>query len=341
MSEEDSSIAHRGGDAVPGLGGTLAVAALGWMIARWLAANAAVAPDAVVCALLLGLVIRSVWHPPASWDPGLGLASRQVLEVAIVLLGFSTDLRVLMEGGVWLVAGVVGVTVFALGGGITLGRWLGLTRTHALLVASGNAICGNSAIAAVATVVRAPAREAASAIAYTAVLSIGVVLVLPVIGTALGLGDAQYGVLAGMTVYAVPQVLAATYPVSHEAGEVGTLVKVIRVLCLLPWLTLLSMRERHTGRAPVAGGHLAASVLPPYLLVFIGLTMLRTFGAVPDGVLMPARLGSHALTTLAMAALGLSVAPAALRAVGWRTAVAATGALVLLLAAALLVARST
>lgn len=269
------------------------------------------------------------------------LASRQALEVAIVLLGCSTDFRVLMQGGVWLVSGVIGVTAFALGSGIALGRTLGLTPTHALLVASGNAICGNSAIAAVATMIRAPAREVASAVAFTALLSIPVLLLLPLIGTTLALTDVQYGALAGMTVYAVPQVLAATYPVSAQAGEMGTLVKLMRVLLLLPWLTALSIRERHSGRAPVAGGPLAASVLPPYLLAFIGLALLRTFGAVPDEVVPAVRLGSHALTTLAMAALGLSVAPAALRAVGWRTIVTATGALLLLLLGALVVARAS
>jgi len=190
----------------------------------------------------------------------------------------------------------------------------------------------------VATVIRAPAREAASSIAYTAILSIGLVLVLPLVSGLAHLSDLQYGALAGMTVYAVPQVLAATYPVSAQAGEVGTLVKLMRVLLLMPWLALLAVTERRRGVAAGLGRRLPAGVLPPYLLAFVGLALLRTAGVVPEVAVPWARGGSHALTTVAMAALGLSVEPATLRAVGWQTAGAATAALLLLCATAFAVA---
>lgn len=338
MTGSRSSFASRAARVAPGLLGVCGVALVAWLGARWLGGHLPMGPDAVVMALIGGLLIRAFWHPPASWEPGLSMASRRFLEVAIILLGLSTDLRVMARGGAWLALSVIGVTSAALGGGLLIGRWLGLTRSHALLVASGNAICGNSAIAAVTTVIRAPAREAASSIAYTAILSIGLVLVLPVFSTFLGLNDLQYGAMAGMTVYAVPQVLAATYPVSARAGEIGTLVKLMRVLLLMPWLAFLGMWERRHGHEPGQRRGFAAGVLPPYLIAFVGLALLRTLGVIPDAFVGHARTGSHALTTVAMAALGLAVEPAALREVGWRTAGAATLALLLLCAAALLVA---
>ena len=321
-----------------GLAGVSVLAIASWIAATWASGLGRLAPDAVVIALVVGLLIRSAWHPPASWAPGMAIAGRQVLEVAIILLGASTDLRVMVRAGPWLAASVVAVTAFALGTGWLAARRAGLGRTHALLVTSGNAICGNSAIAAVATVVRAPAGEVASSVAYTAILSIGLVLVLPLAGTLAGLSDLQYGALAGMTVYAVPQVLAATYPVSAAAGEVGTLVKLMRVLLLMPWLALLSVLERRRGGSAAGGGHVLARILPPYLLAFILLALGRTAGAVPDAVVPWARTASHALTTVAMAALGLAVEPAAVRSVGRPVVLAATTALVLLVLAALLVA---
>lgn len=338
MTVAEGPLAPRVSRVVPGLLGVGGVAAGAWLLARWLGTRLPMAPDAVVIALIAGLLVRACWHPPASWAPGLTLAGRRFLEVAIILIGCSTDLRVMARGGVWLALSVVAVTSVALGAGLLIGRWMGLSRSHALLVASGNAICGNSAIAAVATVIKAPAREVASSIAYTAILSIGLVLVLPVFSAFIGLTELQYGAMAGMTVYAVPQVLAATYPVSARAGEIGTLVKLMRVLLLMPWLAFLSMWERRHGHVPGQRRGFAEGALPPYLLAFIGLALLRTAGLVPDALVPHARFGSHALTTIAMAALGLSVEPASLRAVGWRTAGAATVALLVLCAVALLVA---
>ncbi len=104
-----------------------------------------------------------------------------------------------------------------------LGRAAGLPAKLAILVAVGNAVCGNSAIAAVAPVSRAKKGEVASASALTALLGVGVVLALPLLIPLAGLSHAQYGILAGLTVYAVPQVLAATSPVSALSGQLGTL----------------------------------------------------------------------------------------------------------------------
>ena len=88
-----------------------------------------------------------------------------------------------------------------------IGRAMGLPHKLAVLVACGNAICGNSAIAAVAPVIHAEKEHVASAIAFTAILGVAVVIGLPFLITPLGLSHYQYGVLAGLTVYAVPQVL--------------------------------------------------------------------------------------------------------------------------------------
>lgn len=345
MTREEEAGATRRGPVAgwvhrlgPGAGAATVVALAAWLLSRWLGRVAPLAPDAVVLALLLGMGVHALRRLPARLTAGVAFAGKEPLELAIVLLGLSTDLRVLTRAGPVLAASVLATTVIALGSGRLIGRWAGLTRTHALLVASGNAICGNSAIAAVARVVRAPAAEAASAVAYTAVLSIGLVLALPLGARLLGLGDLQFGALAGMTVYAVPQVLAATYPVSVRAGEVGTLVKLMRVLLLVPWLAMVAFREHRREATLDARRRLGAAVLPPYLVAFLGLAVLRTAGVLPDAVVQPARVASHALTALAMAALGLSVEPRVLRTVGWRVGLAAGLSLALLCACALAVA---
>ena len=117
-----------------------------------------------------------------------------------------------------------------------------------ILIACGNSICGNSAIVAVAPIIGATSDEVASSIAFTAVLGVVVVLTLPLLVPILELSLTQYGVLAGLTVYAVPQVLAATLPIGALSNQVGTVVKLVRVLMLGPVVLGLSLLTRRARR---------------------------------------------------------------------------------------------
>ena len=106
---------------------------------------------------------------------------------------------------------------------IGIGRMLGLSKRLAVLVACGNSICGNSAIAAVAPVIGANGDEVASSIAFTAVLGVIVVLLLPLFGVIMQMGQVAFGALAGLTVYAVPQVIAAATPFGSQAVQTGNI----------------------------------------------------------------------------------------------------------------------
>lgn len=87
-------------------------------------------------------------------------------------------------------------------------------------------------------------QEVPSAVALAAVLGVVAVLGLPLLIPLTGLSHAQYGILAGLTVYAVPQVLAATFPVSVESGQIGTLVKLARVMLLGPVVAIFALLHR-------------------------------------------------------------------------------------------------
>src|SRR5215218_1988968 len=205
------------------------------------------------------MTIRTAWEPGERWRPGIRCSAGRLLESAVVLLGASLDLRTVLAAGPGLLFGIAGVVALALLASYGVGRAAGLSRRMAVLAACGNSICGNSAIAAVAPIIGATGREVASAIAFTAVLGVAVVLALPLLIPLLGLSPTQYGVLAGLTVYAVPQVLAATAPLGSLSMQTGTLVKLVRVLMLGPLVLLLSLRmariQRHgKGGAGAPGG---------------------------------------------------------------------------------------
>jgi len=284
--------------------------------------------EALVLAILLGMIVRSAWTPPARYDPGVKLAAKQVLEAAIVLLGASVDLPLLLRAGAPLVAAIVTVVAVGLAAGYGIGRALGLNPRLATLIATGNAICGNSAIAAVAPVIGAEKEDVASSIAFTAVLGVIVVLTLPLLIPVLGLDDYQYGALAGMTVYAVPQVIAATFPVGRLSGEVGTLVKLVRVLLLGPVILFFTFRAHKLGEQRLKVG----SVIPWFIAGFLVLATARSLGVIPAEVAGPVREVSRWMTVLAMAALGLGVDVRVLGRVGPRVVAAVTGSLIVLIA---------
>jgi uncharacterized integral membrane protein (TIGR00698 family) len=283
--------------------------------------------EALVLAIVLGTAIRTLVRPGRRFTPGIGFASKPLLEVAVVLLGASVSLPAVLAAGPRLLAGIAAVVAIAIPASYALGRALGLPHRMATLVACGNSICGNSAIAAVAPVIGADARDVSSAIAFTAVLGVAVVLALPLAVPLLHLTPLRYGVLAGLTVYAVPQVLAATAPVGALAVQIGTLVKLVRVLMLGPVVLLLSLRARS---APAAGGVRLHRLVPWFILGFLALAALRSLGLVPGVALAPAALAANLLTVIAMAGLGLSTDLATVARAGVSVTAAVIGSLLLL-----------
>ena len=288
--------------------------------------------EAIVIAILVGTAVRTLRIPPAREKAGIAFSAKQVLEVAVFLLGASVDLPELLRAGLPLLGGIVLIVAVALTLGYAAGRMFGLTPKLAILVACGNAICGNSAIAAVAPVIGADAGDVASSIAFTAVLGVVMVLTLPLLIGPLALSNYQYGVVAGMSVYAVPQVLAATFPVSQLSGEVGTLVKLVRVLMLGPVVLFLSLASRRIARREGSAPTFAIGKLVPWFIVgFILLAVLRSTGIIPAPVAGPVRELSRWLTIVAMAALGLGVDVRAVARAGTRVSLAVVTSLVLLL----------
>jgi uncharacterized integral membrane protein (TIGR00698 family) len=214
-------------------------------------------------------------------------------------------------------------------------RALGLPVRMAILVACGNSICGNSAIAAIAPIIGAEPDEIASSIAFTAVLGVIVVLTLPLFVPLLSLSLTQYGVLAGLTVYAVPQVLAATLPIGALSNQVGTLVKLVRVLMLGPVVFGLAIAAGHQRRQADGTNGVRRfpafkELVPWFITGFLLMAMLRSLGFFPPDLVRFLRMIAAVLTTIAMAALGLGVDVRVVAKAGLRVAAAVTISLVFL-----------
>lgn len=313
---------------LPGLALSLAVSALAVGLEKveehytgkaWL--------EALVLAILIGTAVRTIFRPGKQFAKGISFSAKMLLEIAVVLLGASISVSAVIDAGPGLILGIASVVVMAITFSYGIGRLLKLPHRMAVLVACGNSICGNSAIAATAPVIGADSEDVAASIAFTAILGVVVVLLLPLLVPLLGLSHTQYGILAGLTVYAVPQVLAATAPIASISVQLGTLVKLVRVLMLGPVILTLSVLAGNKD-AEVKPGFL--QLVPWFIIGFLGMMALRSLHLIPNTILPGIQFTSTALTIISMAALGLGVDVRSVASAGGRVTLTAILSLLVL-----------
>jgi len=294
--------------------------------------------EAIVIAILLGTAVRTIWEPNPRFRAGIAFSAKQMLELAVALLGASITFAAIAASGFTLLGAIVTVVILTLAASFAISRALGLSIRLSILIACGNSICGNSAIAAVAPVIGASTDEVASSISFTAVLGVIVVLGLPLLIPLLSLSETQYGILAGMTVYAVPQVLAATIPAGLVSTQIGTLVKLIRVMMLGPVVACIAVLGRglRSDRTSTASGkNNFFAVVPWFIVAFFLMAGLRSLSLIPDSTIVPLQKTASVLTVLSMAALGLGVDLRVIGRVGGKVTAAVTLSLLFLFAMSL------
>lgn len=344
LAQQLRSPVVRAADLVPGFllaGGVAAMAGLAALAEREFLGRTSL--EALVIAIVLGALVRTAWRPPVRYHPGIRCASKTVLELAVALMGASVSLQILSSVGVELLLGIVAVVVCGIAGGYVAGRAVGLSCRMALLIACGNAICGNSAIAAIAPIIKADGEDVAASIGFTAVLGVAVVVFIPIGCSLLHLHPVASGVLVGMTVYAVPQVIAAAGPLGQVAVQIGTLVKLVRVLTLGPVAGVMSvLSPAPNEEGPSHGGRYRRGLLLPWFIVaFLALALLNSSGLLPHEMEPAAASLSDLMTILAMAGLGLGVDLRNITQAGGRITAAVLTSLALLVCAALVLIRLT
>ena len=284
-----------------------------------LPASAGVVVGEALLAIGLGLVVTNLTPPPIDWTPGLRLTVKTALPVAIVLLGARMDLEQIVGMGAHALVLIGTLMTLALVVAHGVGRWLKIPVRIATLIAVGAAICGNTAIAAIAPVIRAKDDEMAFAIAINTLLGTVAMLTFPLVGHALGFSDVWFGTWAGVAVNDTSQVVATGFAYSTEAGEVATVVKLTRNACMAFVIVGLGMAySRHTdertdGGAPVSLRQRIAKSIPSFLIGFLLLATANTLGwldaastALSVDLAGGMRTAFKALVLFALAAVGLS-----------------------------------
>jgi uncharacterized integral membrane protein (TIGR00698 family) len=194
------------------------------------------------------------------------------------------------------------------------GKALGLYPRTSVLIGAGTAICGNSAIIAVAPLIDAEDRDVMLSMGSINVLGLGLMFVSPFVGNWIGFTDERYGVWAGSTIHAVPQAVAAGFAFSARAGGMATLVKLVRVALLAPLLLGLAFAYARSRKDGVTVHY--GRLVPTFLWGFFALFVLNSLGLLPvlqfqNGYSLASASvlaeGGNILLALAMAAMGLEV----------------------------------
>jgi uncharacterized integral membrane protein (TIGR00698 family) len=334
------AIAPPGGSPLAGLAaaGTIAALALplGTLVPR---------VGAPIIALALGMVVSAA--TPASRSlGGLGSISRSALQVAIVLLGATISLGEVVTVGASSLPVMLGSLATALIAGSLLGRRLGVPERLRTLIGVGTGICGASAIAAVSGGIDAPAREIRYAISTIFAFNLVAVLVFPPLGHLLGMSPHAFGLWSGTAINDTSSVVAAGFAYSHAAGTYAVIIKLTRTTMIIPISLYLASRAfRRSPNAPT-GGHTLAStaaslrrIMPWFLVWFLAASAANSLGAFTADTRALFSHAGLALTSLALAAVGLSSDLRELRQTGTRPL--ALGALVWIAVAATSLALQT
>jgi uncharacterized integral membrane protein (TIGR00698 family) len=269
---------------------------------------------AMLYALLFGMAFNFLCED-ARFIAGLRFASRTVLRFGVALLGVRMTTGDVLDLGWPVIALVIAGVIATIAIGWGIGRMCRLSNDHSVLSAGSVAICGASAALAIASVLPSHERHERNTIltvAAVTALSTVAMVVYPVFVSYLGFDNHTAGIFLGATIHDVAQVVGAGYMVSDESGEISTLVKLMRVACLVPVVLAITLVVRNRGKAAVR----SEPLLPWFLVAFVALVIINSAGWFPTIAVETIGQTSNWCLLTAVAALGIRTSLKSLAEVG-------------------------
>lgn len=270
-----------------------------------------------VFAILLGLIIRNTMGMKPIFLPGLGFAARKILQWSIIALGFGLSFTQVMQTGLDSIWVTVITMIAAFLATAIVGRLLGVPDRLRTLIGAGTAICGGSAIAAIAPIIKSEDHETAFAVSTIFLFNVVAVMSFPVLGHLLSLSDVGFGLWAGTAINDTSSVVAAAYSYSTEAGDYATVVKLTRATFIIPvcliYVVLEMRRQKRSG-----GGFSFRRLIPWFIVWFLAASAVRSTGMIPEDILSVLQFLAQFLMILALAAIGLSSNMKVMARAGWQ-----------------------
>lgn len=294
--------------------------------------NAAPLVGSAVFAILLGAIVRNMLAAPPWLSAGGDYATKKLLKLAIILLGAGMSFAQIGAIGLSALAIILVSIVAALALTVPVGIRLGLPAKLCSLIGAGTAICGATAIATLAPIVRSKQQETAYAIATIFVFNVLAVPLYPLLGSLLGLSDLLFGVWAGVAIHDTSSVVASAYMYSDAAGQSATVVKLTRTTMLIPLALVFAFLFRRQEEEALQGATAAAGApatiaatrepaaaepsllwrqigksFPWFILGFLAMALLNTLGLLGGALIAHLNVVAKFLITMAMVGVGLAV----------------------------------
>ena len=288
--------------------------------------------------ILAGMALALFWKRRDRTSQGITFTSKKVLQYAVILLGFGLNLAEVVRVGAQSLPVIIATISTALIVAFILCKALHIPERIATLVGVGSSICGGSAIAATAPVIKARDEEVAQAISVIFLFNVIAALVFPTLGSMLGLSNEGFALFAGTAVNDTSSVTAAAaawdgmHPGANTLDQ-ATIVKLTRTLAIIPitfflalWLTHKAKKQREAARAQAAQASVVAQIetedhelhnegfslkraFPLFILYFLLASLITTIAlsqGVSAEVFEPLKTLSKFFITMAMVAIGLN-----------------------------------
>ncbi|MBV5283051.1 MAG: putative sulfate exporter family transporter [Paludibacter sp.] len=260
-------------------------------------------PIALFSGLTLALTIDSPFSELNKF------VSKYLLQISVVGLGFGMNLldsvKAGSDGMFFTMFSVVSVLFI----GITVGKWLGISKIPSFLIASGTAICGGSAIAAVGPIAKADECEMSVSLATIFVLNAIALFLFPVLGHLFHLSQHQFGMWAAIAIHDTSSVVGAGATFGEEALKVATTVKLTRALWIIPLSVFTSIYFKSKGDKVF---------IPWFIFLFILAMVMNTYLNIPKTLTHGIVAVSRQCLTITLFFIGAGLSRATLKSVGLR-----------------------
>jgi uncharacterized integral membrane protein (TIGR00698 family) len=283
---------------------------------------------AAVIAMFIGMLINHFLKNTNIFSTGLKFTSKKILKFAIILLGLSLNITTILNVGKMSLTVMIFTLLTCFGGGFFIGKALGLNWKLSNLISAGTGICGGSAIAAIAPTIDADDSDVAYAMSATFIFDMAMIVLFPIMGTALGMTDQAFGIWAGTAVNDTSSVVATGYAFSESAGDFATMVKLTRTLAIIPTVIVfafiqLNIKRKETLDNNHNGSELKTKfsitkIFPWFILGFLAMSVVASVFSIPAEIVSGTKTISKFLMVCALAAIGLNTSFSSMKKAGVR-----------------------
>ena len=259
-----------------------------------------------VFGILFGIILNN-FNRPESLEAGIKFTSKKVLQLAVVLLGFGLNLGEIIVVGKSSLLIILSTISTALIISFVAAKVLKIDSDVATLIGVGSSICGGSAIAATAPVIKAKDEDIATSISVIFLFNIIAALIFPTLGVKLGMTHTGFGMWAGTAINDTSSVVAASGTWStmfndDTALNYATIVKLTRTLAIIPITLVLGIIKSKENTEKVS----PLKAFPTFILFFLLASIITTVLPLPESFLSAMKFFSKFFIIMAMSAIGLN-----------------------------------